>query len=498
MRVRFAPSPTGYLHIGGLRTALYNWLLARRHGGVFILRIEDTDRTRFVEDAEADILASLAWAGLTPDEGPGFGGACGPYRQSERSERYAEVARLLLEAGKAYVAFDGADDIEAMRERHRSESHPNPGYDHVTRAEMANSLTLDAAEVVRRLAAGEEHVIRLKVQPGETVSFHDQIRGTVSFESAEVDDQVLIKSDGLPTYHLANIVDDHDMGITHVIRGEEWLPSTPKHVLLYRAMGWDVPVMAHLPLILSPTGGKLSKRKADEQGIPVSVSQYRATGYEPEALVNFLAMLGWNPGTEQEVFSLAELTDAFSLERVGQSGVQFDMQKLAWYNGQWLRAKSDEELANRLLSDLASRFAGVDLALATRAVGLMKERISFAHEILDADWLFVQPTTWDDGALAKRWKPEASDVLASLADALESVTPWTAETLHDAMAAFAESRELGMGRIMFPLRMALTGQGGGPDLTAMMVHFGRENTLDRIRSATQVIPARLAQQADHP
>lgn len=492
MRVRFAPSPTGYLHIGGLRTALYNWLLARRHGGAFILRIEDTDRTRFVEDAEADILSSLEWAGLLPDEGPGFGGAHGPYRQSERSERYAEVARQLLEAGKAYVAFDQAADIDAMRERHRSESNPNPGYDFRTRSEMANSLTLDPAEVVQRLADGEEHVIRLKVEPGRTVSFEDQIRGTVTFESSEVDDQVLIKSDGLPTYHLANIVDDHDMGITHVIRGEEWLPSTPKHVLLYQAMGWQVPNMAHLPLILSPTGGKLSKRKADEQGIPVSVSQYRAAGYEPEALVNFLAMLGWNPGTEQEVFTLDELTASFSLDRVGQSGVQFDMQKLAWYNGQWLRAKSDQELANRLLADLAARYPGVDLETATRSVALMKERISFAHEILEADWLFAHPTRWDDGAIAKRWKPEAVEVLNGLSEALESLQEWSADAVHDAMVAFAASRELGMGRIMFPLRMALTGQGGGPDLTALMVHYGKTDTLARIRAGVLTIPTRIS------
>lgn len=488
MRVRFAPSPTGYLHIGGLRTALYNWLLARRHGGTFILRIEDTDRTRFVEDAEADILDSLAWAGLTPDEGPGFGGLVGPYRQSERSERYAEVARQLLEAGKAYVAFDGADDIGAMRERHRSDENPNPRYDFVTRGEMANSLTLDPAEVVARIAAGEEHVIRLKVEPGHSVAFDDEIRGRVTFESDEVDDQVLIKSDGLPTYHLANIVDDHDMGITHVIRGEEWLPSTPKHVLLYQAMGWNVPSMAHLPLILSPTGGKLSKRKAEEQGIPVSVSQYRDAGYEPEALVNFLAMLGWNPGTDQEVFTLAELKDAFSLDRVGQSGVQFDMQKLGWFNGQWLRGKSNGELADRLWDAISARYPETDRASAEQAIGLMKERLSFAHEILDADWLFVHPSRWDEEAVGKRWKPEAAEVLTGFAAALETLDPWTEESIHDALAAFAASRELGMGRIMFPLRMALTGQGGGPDLTALMVHFGREDSLVRIREGARVIP----------
>ena len=351
MRVRFAPSPTGYLHIGGLRTALYNWLLARRHGGTFVLRIEDTDRTRFVEGAEDDILSSLKWAGLDIDEGPEEGGAFGPYRQSDRSERYAEIAQELMRRGQAYIAFDDAEAIEAMRERHRADDNPNPRYDHTTRMGMNNSLTRPEDEVKERVEAGEPHVIRLLVQPGLSVTFRDAIRGEVTFKSDEVDDQVLVKSDGLPTYHLANIVDDHDMQITHVIRGEEWLPSTPKHVLLYQALGWDVPMMAHLPLILSPTGGKLSKRNAEKQGIPVSVAQYRDTGYEPEALFNFLALLGWNPGTEQELFSLEELTASFALDRVGQSGVQFDMQKLQWFNEQWIRSMPDAALAERIVAD---------------------------------------------------------------------------------------------------------------------------------------------------
>lgn len=491
MRVRFAPSPTGYLHIGGLRTALYNWLLARKHGGAFILRIEDTDRTRFVEDAEQDILDSMAWAGITFDEGPGRGGEFGPYHQSERGERYAAAARILLDSGNAYIAFDDADAIEAMRERHRSKDNPTPGYDHSTRGEMENSLTLTEEEVARRIEAGKEHVVRLLVRPGQKVSFTDAIRGDVQFDSAEVDDQVLIKSDGLPTYHLANIVDDHDMGITHVIRGEEWLPSTPKHVLLYQAMGWDVPQMAHLPLILSPTGGKLSKRNAEKQGIPVSVRQYRDAGYEPEALVNFLALLGWNPGTEQELFTLEELTDAFSLDRVGQSGVQFDLQKLTWFNEQWLRQKSDASLASRLSSAVAERFGEVDQASIERAVGLMKERMSFADDLLDADWLFRSPSTWDEQAIAKRWKEDGSSVLEGFADELEHSADWTEESLKDQLTSFAEANELGMGRIMFPLRMALTGQGGGPDLYALMVHFGKEDTIKRIRHGAEKIPTLL-------
>ena len=494
MRVRFAPSPTGYLHIGGLRTALYNWLLARKHGGTFILRIEDTDRTRFVEDAEQDILDSMAWAGISFDEGPGKGGDYGPYHQSERGERYAHAARTLLDNGNAYIAFDDADAIEAMRERHRSKENPTPGYDHSTRGEMENSLTLSGEEVARRIEAGADHVVRLLVRPGQKVSFTDAIRGDVQFDSAEVDDQVLIKSDGLPTYHLANIVDDHDMGITHVIRGEEWLPSTPKHVLLYQAMGWDVPQMAHLPLILSPTGGKLSKRNAEKQGIPVSVQQYRDAGYEPEALVNFLALLGWNPGTEQEMFTLDELTEAFSLDRVGQSGVQFDLQKLTWFNEQWLRQKSDAELAERLAPAFAERYGAIERGTLERAIGLMKERMSFASDVLDADWLFRAPTSWDEKAIAKRWKDDGPTVLEDFANELDRVAEWTEESLKECLNAFAEANELGMGRIMFPLRMALTGQGGGPDLFALMVHFGKEDSIIRIRHGAGFIPTLLEAQ----
>jgi len=304
VRVRFAPSPTGLLHIGGLRTALTNYLFARRHGGTLILRIEDTDRARFVEGAEADILDSLSWAGITVDESSQTGGPHKPYRQSERSDSYSKAAKILVESGHAYIAFDSSDDIEQLRQRHRSETNPNPRYDLETRLEMQNSLSLSAEEVGLRLERGDAHVVRLKVEPGLTLAFKDLIRGDVEFQSDTIDDQILVKSDGLPTYHLANVVDDHAMQITHVIRGEEWLPSTPKHILLYQAFGWTPPIMAHLPLILSPTGGKLSKRSAERAGIPVSVADYMRADYEPEAVVNFLALLGWNPGSEKEFFTL--------------------------------------------------------------------------------------------------------------------------------------------------------------------------------------------------
>lgn len=489
MRVRFAPSPTGYLHIGGLRTALYNYLLARRHGGTFVLRIEDTDQTRFVADAEQDILNMMAWAGIAYDEGPGLGGEFGPYRQSERSARYAEVAAELVASGNAYLAFDDDAALEDMRNRHRSDSNPNPRYDHTTRGEMQNSLTMDAETVSRRVAEGAPHVVRLLVRPGETVSFTDAVRGEVQFESDTIDDQVLMKSDGLPTYHLANIVDDHDMGITHVIRGEEWLPSTPKHVLLYQAMGWQVPTMAHLPLILSPTGGKLSKRNAEKQGIPVSVSQYQDAGYEPEALVNFLALLGWNPGDEREIFGLTDLADAFSLERVGQSGVQFDLQKLKWFNEQWLREKPDEELAARLLPEAQSRFGCDDAGYLAAAIGMMKERMTMASDVLDATYLFEAPTSYDEKAVTKRWKPDSSALLVQFSGTLSTLEAWTPQELEDALKTFIAEKEVGMGALMFPLRMALSGVGGGPSLYHLMELIGKEETLGRIERAVSSIDA---------
>jgi len=488
MRVRFAPSPTGFLHVGGLRTALYNYLLAKQHGGAFILRIEDTDRKRFVEGAEQDILDMMAWAGLAFDEGPGKGGSYGPYRQSERTERYHEVASLLVDAGKAYIAFDDDDALDAMRERHRTNENPTPRYDHSTRLEMLNGLTLSASEVQERLDRNEPHVIRLKVDPGHTIEFTDAVRGQVVFESETIDDQVLMKSDGLPTYHLANIVDDHDMCITHVIRGEEWLPSTPKHVLLYEAMGWEVPTMAHLPLIMSPTGGKLSKRNAEKQGIPVSVSSYVEQGFEPEALVNFLALLGWNPGDEQEMFSMEELTASFSLDRVGQSGVQFDMKKLLWFNEQWVRTRADADLADQLATEASERFGCTDHDYLVRAIGLMKERMVFARDLFSAPYLFQSPDSYDEAAVAKRWKAVSAEHLLRFREYLASSGDWTVEALEETLKAYVEKEEVGMGAIMFPLRMALSGTGGGPSLYALMALIGKQETLDRSDTSLTALP----------
>lgn len=487
MRVRFAPSPTGYLHIGGLRTALYNFLLAKRHGGTFLLRIEDTDQTRFVEDAEQDILDSLTWAGISFDEGPGKGGSFGPYHQSARSERYKEVANQLIALGKAYVAFDSSSEIEALKEKLTSPENPNPRYDYATRSGMTNSLTLSKEETNLRIKRGDEYVVRLLVTPGKEVSFVDAVRGQVTFVSDAVDDQVLIKSDGLPTYHLANIVDDHDMEITHVIRGEEWLSSTPKHILLYEALGWTAPQMAHLPLILSPSGGKLSKRNAESEGIPVSVKQYRDKGYEPEALVNFLALLGWNPGMDQELMTVDEMTAVFSLERVGQAGVQFDLQKLAWFNEQYLRRRSALSIAQSIYPAANELYPGISIEHVTRAVSLMLERLSFASEVLDASYLFQDPDSFDENAVAKRWKENSGPLCASFSEKIGTVTDWTAASLEACLKKFVEENGIGVGEIMFPVRMALSGLPSGPDLYAIMALLGARSVQRRLLSASTSI-----------
>ncbi len=491
VRVRFAPSPTGLLHVGGLRTALYNYLLARKTGGAFVLRIEDTDRARFVEGAEGDIAESLRWAGLELDEGPEQGGPHAPYRQSERGDLYRAAADRLLADGHAYVAFDTPEEIEAMRERRESPENPSPKYDAATRGEMQNSLTLEAGEVQRRLDAGEPHVVRLRVPEGEAVRFEDAVRGAVAFDTDGLDDQVLVKSDGLPTYHLANVVDDHHMAITHVVRGEEWLPSVPKHLLLYEYLGWETPRMAHLPLILSPTGGKLSKRNAEKQGIPVFVRDYRAAGYEPEALLNYLAFLGWNPGTEQEVFSLKELVEAFSLERIGQSGTQFDLDKLRWFNGQHLRRMSAEELAEAAHPHLEEQGIKASDQEVRAAAALMHERLDFAADLADAAYLFRDPETYDEKGLKKRWKDDSPRLVALYADRLEADgaagVPFTEESTEAAMRALAEEEGAGFGRIIHPVRLATTGVTAGAGMFETLVVIGREVTVRRLRRAAEVL-----------
>lgn len=488
VRVRFAPSPTGLLHIGGLRTALYNYLFARNRGGKFILRIEDTDQERYVDGAEEDILESLEWAGLEYDEGVRKGGPHDPYRQSERKALYKQYADQLLEKGYAYIAFDSPDEIEAMRRRMEAQGVIGAKYDASTRTQMSNSLTLPEEEVKRRLESGQDYVVRLKVPRGESVRFDDLIRGSVTFESSVVDDQVLIKSDGMPTYHLANVVDDHLMGVTHVIRGEEWLPSTPKHILLYQFLGWTPPQWAHLPLILSPEGGKLSKRSADKIGIPVSVRQYRDAGYEPQALVNFLAFLGWNPGTEQEIFSLDELVEAFTIERVGSSGVQFNLDKLHWYNQQYLRRLSPEELTKRVRPFIEKHgFTASDEYVREVAI-LIQERITLAEDVaLSSPYFFVDPESYEEQGVKKRWKEDSAELVTAFADRLEHLEVFESEQIEQSLRELAEARGVGTGRIIHPTRIAVSGVSFGPSLFHMMAVLGKETCRRRMYRAAEVL-----------
>ena len=488
VRVRFAPSPTGLLHIGGLRTALYNYLFARHNDGRFILRIEDTDRERFVEEAEADILDALQWSGLSYDEGPGSGGPDAPYYQSERKELYQRYATQLLESGSAYYAFDSVDDLRRMREHSTGGSETVVKYDAVTRMQMTNSFTLPDEEVRRRLEEDEEHVVRLRMPRGEMLHFRDLIREDVTFESDTQDDQVLIKSDGMPTYHLANVIDDHLMGITHVIRGEEWLSSTPKHVFLYQAFGWEPPVFAHLPLLLSPSGGKLSKRNAETLGLPVTVSQYREAGYEPEALINWLAFLGWNPGTEKEIFSIEELSDVFSLERVGSHGVQLDIDKLKWYNEQYIRSFSTEELIRRARPYLDQAGIDADEAYLGRVAELMQERISLVKDLAtECPYFFADPSAYEEQGVKKRWKTDAADLLTHYAQRLDALDLLTAESAEEMLRSIAAERDVGAGRIIHPARLAVSGLSFGPSLFHMMEVLGKQTCIRRIKQATAVL-----------
>jgi glutamyl-tRNA synthetase len=469
-----------------LRTALYNYCFARKHDGAFILRIEDTDRARYVDAAEEDIREALEWTGLDIDEGPDAGGPHAPYYQSERKEAYRTYAEQLVEDGHAYYAFDTEDELDAMRASLATEENPNPKYDAQTRTEMRNSLTLSGAKVDELLDAGAEYVIRLKVPQGEKIHFEDEVRGHVSFDASGLDDQVLLKSDGMPTYHLANVVDDHRMEISHVIRGEEWLSSTPKHILMYRAFGWDVPTLAHLPLILSPNGGKLSKRDADEMGIPVFVTDYKEAGYEPEALVNYLALLGWHPGDDRELFSLDELVDAFSLDRVGSSGTQFDADKLRWINEQHLREKDDASLLERVRDVAAAEgYTPSDDALQ-EIIDLTLDRVQMAHEIVtDNRYFFEDPETYEEAGVEKRWKDDSADLLLAYADRLEAADAFDTDTVERELRDLADAHDVGAGRIIHPARLAVSGRSYGPGVFGLMVGVGRDACIRRMRTAAE-------------
>lgn len=496
VRVRFAPSPTGPLHMGGVRTALYNYLFAHKMGGTFLVRIEDTDQTRFVPGAEDYIMESLRWCGILPTEGPGLGGDYGPYKQSERKPIYRQYAERLIERGYAYYAFDTAEELEAVREQAIKAKMPNWQYNNITRNSMKNSLTLSADELKERLDRGDAYVIRIKMPRNEEVRFHDEIRGWVNVNTNNLDDKVLFKSDGMPTYHLANIVDDQLMEITHVIRGEEWLPSAPLHVLLYRYMGWEetMPKFAHLPLILKPDGnGKLSKRDGDRLGFPVFPLQwtdpetgnissgYRENGYYPDAFLNMLLMLGWNPGTAQELFTREEMVEQFSLERVGRSGSKFDPDKTRWYNQQYLRMQSEEQMAEQIQPLLRERGIEVSSVFAGKVCALMSERAYFIKDILDEGfYFFMAPESFESGAVAKKWKSESAPVLKALAERWSGIGSFDETTLEADFKAFLEEKSLGFGAVGPILRIVLTGGMTGPSVFAIAELIGRDETLRRI------------------
>ncbi|MFM1835674.1 MAG: Glutamate--tRNA ligase [Bacteroidota bacterium] len=494
VRVRFAPSPTGPLHIGGVRTALYNYLFARKMGGTFILRVEDTDQTRFVPGAEQYILDSLAWLGISPDEGVGASGPHAPYRQSERKDLYKAYADQLIQDGKAYYAFDTSEELDAMRAMFESKGSAFQ-YNALTRVKLRNSLALPADEVKALLDSDTPYVIRLKVPAKGEIRFQDSVRDWVHVHTSSIDDKVLMKSDGMPTYHLANVVDDHIMEITHVIRGEEWLPSAPLHILLYQAFGWTAPQFAHLPLLLKPEGnGKLSKRDADLGGFPVfpmewtdpqtgAVSKgFKQEGYLPEATLNFLAFLGWNPGTEQELFSLTELVEAFSLERINKAGAKFDVNKAKWFNEQYLKQQSPADLSKEYLGNLPN-----DQSIAF--VGLFLDRITFPQELSNLVASFVEkPSVYDEAVIQNKWNQEAANGLALIATALPQVSVWDADSIKQAIHDCLEAGGIKMGKVMQMLRVALSGNGAGPDLMISMQLWGKDQVIDRLNTALQIFP----------
>lgn len=499
VRVRFAPSPTGALHIGGVRTALYNYLFARQHGGDLVFRIEDTDSNRFVPGAEEYIIESFRWLGIKFDEGVSFGGEHGPYRQSERRNIYKKYVEQLLAADKAYIAFDTPEQLEAKRAEIQ-----NFQYDARTRGEMNNSLTLPKEEVERRIADGEQYVVRFKVEPGIDVHIDDMIRGHVVIKSDILDDKVLYKSaDELPTYHLANIVDDHLMEITHVIRGEEWLPSAPLHVLLYRAFGWEdtMPTFAHLPLLLKPEGkGKLSKRDGDRLGFPVFPlewhdpktgdvsSGYRESGYFPEAVVNFLALLGWNPGTEQELFTLDELVEAFDIHKCSKAGARFDYQKGIWFNHEYMLKKSNEEVANLFAPIVANNGVDETMERITQVVAMMKDRVNFVKELWPlCSFFFIAPTEYDEKTVKKRWKADSAKVMGELADVLEAIDDFSVEGQEPVVMKWVEEKGYKLGDVMNAFRLTLVGIGKGPGMFDISAFLGKEETLKRIRKAIEVL-----------
>ena len=492
VRVRFAPSPTGPLHIGGVRTALFNYLFAKKNNGVFYLRIEDTDQNRFVPGAEAYIMEALDWLGIAPSETVGKNEKFGPYRQSERKQLYKQYADQLIASGNAYFAFDTAESLDFNRKQHEEQGKTFI-YNWNNREKLDTSLVISIEETEKRIVAGEDYVIRFKTPVNETLHLYDIIRGDINFDTNLLDDKVLFKSDGMPTYHLANIVDDHLMQTSHVIRGEEWLPSMPLHVLLYRAFGWEAPEFAHLPLILKPIGnGKLSKRDGDKMGFPVFPiewkseegisSGYRENGFFPEAVINFLALLGWNDGTEQEIFSLEELGEKFDLNRVHKAGAKFDPEKNKWFNHQYLQKQRDESLAESFKKDLSNRSISTKLDL-TRIVSLIKERGNFVSEFWEmSNFFFEAPTAYDEKA-AKNWKEDTPDLMQQLITVLETIEDFTSVNIETIVNDWMTQKEIGMGKVMQPFRLSLVGALKGPHLFDIVELIGKEETIKRLEKA---------------
>jgi len=502
IRVRFAPSPTGPLHIGGVRTALFNYLFAKQHGGDFLLRIEDTDQTRYVPGAENYIIESLQWLGINIDEGVGVGGQHAPYRQSERKDLYKKYADVLIQNGTGYYAFDTPDYLEDIRKKMEADKKTFQ-YDSTTRNQFCNSLTLSAQETQERIDKGDAYVIRLKTPENEVVRFKDLIRGDVEVHTTNIDDKVLYKSDGMPTYHLANVVDDYLMQITHVIRGEEWLPSTPLHVLLYKYLGWEnsMPLFSHLPLLLKPNGnGKLSKRDGDQMGFPVfplawkdpksgeTFSGYRESGYIAEAVVNMLAFLGWNPGTEQEIFTKEELVKEFSLEKVHKAGAKFDPEKAKWFNHHYLQLSDNEKVADILKPILIENNISISDDILLKIVSCMKERVNFTKEIFSlGTFFFAPPQNYDIQVVKKVWKENSPELLTLIKNQLLTANVFDVAELTDKVKGYITANALNMGQIMNGLRLALVGTNTGPDLLKIMEILGKSETINRIDKALLTI-----------
>lgn len=497
-RVRFAPSPTGPLHIGGVRTALYNYLFAKHYGGSFILRIEDTDQKRYVPGAEKYIIEALEWLKIPFDEGPGKEGDFGPYRQSERKDLYQKYADELVEKGKAYLAFDDADELAQLRSEYESRKETFV-YNWQTRNTLNNSLALTESEVQAKLAQGTPYVIRFKSPTGERLFMQDEIRGSIEIDTNTLDDKILYKSDGMPTYHLANIVDDHLMEITHVIRGEEWVPSMALHVLLYQAFGWEAPKFAHLPLILKPHGkGKLSKRDGDKGGFPVFpllwkdpkteeiAAGYREDGYIPQAVINMLAFLGWNPGTEQEIFSLEELVQAFDLKRVHKAGAKFNPEKTTWFQHQYLQKELPKTLAEKFQLLLKEKGIEKDIAYTQKIVEILQERATFVADFWEqGDFYFAAPTSYDPKATKKAWKEGTPILMDKVIELLKNTNDFTTENIQSNIKDWITSEGMGFGKVMQPLRLVLVGEMKGPDLFEIICMLGKEESIRRIEKAKQ-------------